>query len=106
MRAGGIANSDKLRNLPYSNVKPAAPLIRNTFRNSADHPIKLPDLQLKGGYTANKSQIMSPDLARGSQSVRFGGTPAKLVLDAKRDLKAPLIPGANMALKNYGAFEL
>ena len=38
--------------------------------------------------------------------MRFGGTPAKLVLDAKRDLNAPLIPNANMALKNYGAHEL
>ena len=43
---------------------------------------------------------------KGSQSVRFGGTPAKLVQDAKRDLNAPLIPNANMALKNFGAFEL
>ena len=42
----------------------------------------------------------------GANSVRFGGTPVKLVLDAKRDLNAPIIPNANMALKNFGAYEL
>ena len=39
-------------------------------------------------------------------TTRFGGTPAKIVLDAKRELQGPLIPGANMALKNFGALEL
>ena len=92
-----------MRTLPYQSVKPTVPMIRNTFGNSADAPVKLPNLQLKGSYNA-PSQYMSPNV--GNNSVRFGGTPAKLVLDAKRDLNAPIIPNANMALKNFGAYEL
>ena len=82
------------------------PLIRDTFRNSADAPVKLPNLHLKGSYNAPASMLMSPSMHGGSQSVRFGGTPVKLIQDAKRELKPPLIPNANMALKNFGAFEL
>lgn len=106
MRAGGIPRSGALQSLPYQSVKPTAPLIRHTFRNSADAPVKLPNLQLKGSYNGPAAHLMSPDIARGSQSVRFGGTPVKLVLDAKRELQPPMIPNANMALKNFGAFEL
>ena len=70
--------------------------------------IKLPNLTMRGSYNVPAKNMLSPGMGMhgGNQSTRFGGTPVKLVNDAKRDLNAPVIANANGALKNFTALEL
>ena len=94
VRPGGIPRGGALQSLPHSSIKPNVPPIRNdfTFKANSNNMIKLPNLTVRGSYNVPSSSVMSPDMMNtGSHSTRFGGTPVKLVNEAKRDLNAPVI---------------